>query len=108
MNPWKSKGERKYAMSVIDRETAAIGTGSHLCTTRHWEVSETAEDRLQHCPYLELRNVFCSFHEGVLTLRGRVSSFYMKQLAQTLVGGLAGVMELNNQLEVISQREGDR
>jgi osmotically-inducible protein OsmY len=95
-------------MSVIDRETAAFGVGSPPRAVGPWEISETAEDRLQHCPYPELKNVFCSFHEGVLTLRGRVSSYYLKQLAQTVVGGLAGVMELNNQLEVVVQREGDQ
>ncbi|MGO9115872.1 MAG: BON domain-containing protein [Thermoguttaceae bacterium] len=44
--------------------------------------------------------VACEFHEGVLALRGRVPSFYLKQMAQTLIRGLDGVGEINNRLEV--------
>ena len=57
--------------------------------------------RLQHSGYVELRDISCHFHEGVLTLRGCVSSYYMKQLAQTLVLHLEGVQELNNRVEVL-------
>ena len=48
----------------------------------------------------ELHFVSCELHEGVLTLRGRVSSFYLKQVAQTLVRALGGVGKINNRLEV--------
>ena len=59
------------------------------------------ESRFQHSGYIELRDLSCHFHEGVLTLRGRVSSYYMKQLAQTFVFHLEGVQELNNRVEVL-------
>lgn len=52
-------------------------------------------------PYLPLRTLTCYVHEGVLTLRGRVPTFYCKQLAQSLVSALEGVEEVNNQLEVV-------
>jgi osmotically-inducible protein OsmY len=52
--------------------------------------------------YLELHIVSCDFHEGVLTLRGHVSSFHLKQVAQTLIRDLEGVGEINNRLEVAS------
>jgi hypothetical protein len=74
-------------------------------TVGRWEVVERAETRLRRSAYPELRNVFCSFREGVLTLRGRVSSYHLKQLAQTLTGGLEEVVELNNQLEVVESNE---
>jgi hypothetical protein len=65
------------------------------------EVVETAEQRLRNSTYGELRNVFCSYSGGILTLHGRVSSFYMKQLAQALLAGLDNVGDLNNRLEVV-------
>ena len=50
---------------------------------------------------MELHHVTCEFHEGILTLRGSVSSFYMKQLAQTVVRSLDGVERLLNRVEVV-------
>jgi osmotically-inducible protein OsmY len=61
-----------------------------------------AEARLRKSAYVELRRVACEYHEGALTLHGRVSSYYLKQLAQSLVSELEGVLELNNQLDVNS------
>ena len=63
-------------------------------------VQTEAQSRLRKSAYHELRLVSCDFHEGVLTLRGRISSFYLKQVAQTLVRELDGVEEINNRLEV--------
>ena len=59
-----------------------------------------AQSRLRKSGYPELRLVSCDFHEGVLTLRGRVSSFYLKQLAQELIRRLNGAGKVNNRLEV--------
>ena len=60
------------------------------------------ESYMRHSGYHELRGVSCDFHEGVLILRGRVPSYYLKQLAQSLVFHLEGVQELSNRLEVVS------
>ena len=59
-----------------------------------------AQSRLYKSGYPELRLVSCDFHEGALTLRGRVSSFYLKQLAQELIRPLDGAGEVCNRLEV--------
>jgi osmotically-inducible protein OsmY len=45
--------------------------------------------------------VKCDYHEGVLTLRGWVPTYHQKQVAQTLVQSLAGVLEVKNRLEVM-------
>jgi hypothetical protein len=42
----------------------------------------------------------CEWRDGVLTLRGRVPSYYLKQLAQACLQGLAGVTAIDNQLIV--------
>jgi len=61
-----------------------------------------ARSRLCNSGYYELRLVSCDFHQGVLTLRGSVSSFYLKQVAQTLIREVGGVGELHNDLDVVS------
>ena len=63
-------------------------------------VQAEAQSHLRKSGYHELHLVSCDFHEGVLTLRGRVSRFYLKQVAQTLILRLDGVGEINNRLEV--------
>lgn len=55
---------------------------------------------LQSSTYAQLRNIDCEFREGVLTLRGIVSSFFLKQLAQVTVASIQGVEAISNRLEV--------
>ena len=58
--------------------------------------------RSLHAPRIaEIRHLTCEFHEGMLTLRGWVSSFYMKQLAQAALQGLSEVERVVNHLEVV-------
>ena len=64
-------------------------------------VQAEAHSRLRNSGYHELRLISCDFHEGVLTLRGQVSRFYLKQVAQELIRRLDGAEEINNRLEVI-------
>lgn len=59
-----------------------------------------AQDTLAHSDYLELRPLSCEFFAGVLTLRGTVGSFYMKQLAQETLRGLDGVRYIANEIRV--------
>jgi osmotically-inducible protein OsmY len=66
-------------------------------------IEAEAQSRLQTSGYAQLRKILCEFHEGVLTLRGHVSTFHLKQVAQTLVRKLEGVGEINNRVEVASQ-----
>jgi len=63
-------------------------------------IQAESQSRLRKSGYQELQLVSCEFHEGVLTLRGHVSSFHLKQVAQTLIRDVAGVAEINNRLEV--------
>jgi hypothetical protein len=63
---------------------------------------EGAETCLRSNSYLALKNVTCDYHEGVLTLRGCLPSYYLKQVAQTAVARVAGVERIVNEIEVIS------
>jgi osmotically-inducible protein OsmY len=65
-------------------------------------VQARATQRLQESSYPSVRRVVCEFHGGMLTLRGRVSSYYLKQIAQTLILGMKGVEGIDNQLEVLT------
>jgi len=69
--------------------------------TPHHVTAEAVERRLSRSPYMELRYISCDVREGVLTLLGRVPSYYLKQLAQSIVGSLPGVQRIDNQLEVV-------
>jgi hypothetical protein len=63
-------------------------------------IEEEARKLLQDSPYRELWEVSCEFREGALTLRGRVPSFFLKQVAQTIVFVMERVDRINNRLEV--------
>ncbi len=65
-------------------------------------IAEGAENRLRCNSYLALKNVSCEYREGVLTLRGCLPSYYLKQMAQTAVARLDGVQRIDNQIEVIA------
>jgi len=86
-------------MPQVQEDTAAMKHDNRGASPRRL-VDEAAEARLHRSKYIELRAISCEFDEGVLTLRGRVPSYYLKQMAQSLVDGIPGVAELDNQLEV--------
>ena len=56
--------------------------------------------RLQQSAYHAIRSITCELHEGVVTLRGRVPSYHLKQMAQELVRSTPGVIEINNRIAV--------
>ncbi len=63
-------------------------------------IAELAECQLRGNSYLALRNISCELHEGVLTLRGCVPTYYLKQMAQTVVSALPGVPTIINLIDV--------
>jgi osmotically-inducible protein OsmY len=68
------------------------------------EIADIAQDELRRSSYFELRDISCDFSGGVLTLRGRVPSYHLKQLAQATVADVPGVIEVHNQVEVVMPR----
>jgi osmotically-inducible protein OsmY len=71
-----------------------------ISTSFEHGVLAEARRRLQGSSYLSLRRLSCEYMHGLLTIRGEVPSYYLKQLAQSLVSTLAGVAEVNNQVRV--------
>ncbi|MGO8752192.1 MAG: BON domain-containing protein [Thermoguttaceae bacterium] len=70
------------------------------CPLRFEVFAEAARERLRGSPYGSLRTVSCECKDGVLFLRGRLSSFYHKQLAQEVVARIVGVTQVINEIEV--------
>jgi osmotically-inducible protein OsmY len=68
------------------------------------QIADQARQRLGGTSYQFLRFVECCFQNGVLTLRGRVPSFYLKQMAQTVLANLEGVERIDNRVDVVSAR----
>jgi len=56
--------------------------------------------RFQRSPYLPLQRITCCLDDRVLVLRGRVPTYYLKQLAQTIGSTLGGVRQIVNELHV--------
>lgn len=64
------------------------------------QTANCAMSCIQQCGYASLRKVQCDFHEGVLTLRGTVPSFFLKQVAQTAVRHIDDVDIVHNRIRV--------
>jgi hypothetical protein len=70
-------------------------------------LAERAQDRLRSNPYLALKNVSCEWgagedQESVLVLSGCLPSYYLKQVAQTVVAQVEGVRRIDNRIQVVS------
>ncbi len=65
------------------------------------QIKSIAQQRLQSCHNFELRRVQCDVEHGSLIIYGRVSSYYLKQLAQEFLRSLAGEYRIVNHLEVV-------
>jgi osmotically-inducible protein OsmY len=63
-------------------------------------VAEQARERLRAAPRQSLCYISCQYQHGLLILRGKVVSYYEKQLAQEAVVRLEGVAQVVNQIEV--------
>ncbi len=68
-------------------------------------VESAAQSVLWQSAYDAVRDVRCSYRNGVVTLYGRVATFYLKQVAQTLVAKqIPQAATIDNRIEVIQHR----
>jgi osmotically-inducible protein OsmY len=68
---------------------------------RSESVAQAAKARLCQNPYSPVQRVTCECRAGILILRGRVPTYYHKQIAQEAVSGLEGVEQVVNETEVV-------
>src|SRR5262245_40139893 len=65
-------------------------------------IQEVAERALRSGPYPALKKLSCDYQGGVLVLRGCLPSYYLKQIAQEVVGHqVQGMDRLDNQIQVV-------
>jgi osmotically-inducible protein OsmY len=88
---------------MLGHETIAEGGAAVLLppAARRPNPADLAERALRSSPYLALRNVACDGRDGVLTLRGCVPTYYLKQVAQAVVARVEGARLIVNEIEVI-------
>jgi hypothetical protein len=63
-------------------------------------MSVQIERVLHGSSHVGLRTVRCAFADGAVTLSGTVMSYYLKQVAQTIVGRQPEVRQVFNELHV--------
>ena len=69
------------------------------------QLVQRAERRLQES-YPSLRNLRCSWNDGVVTIHGDVSSYYLKQMAQALVRQIDNKLQIENRVHVVENAGG--
>ena len=65
-------------------------------------VLQTIERRLRDSSYYYLRTISAAYEAGVVTLRGRVPTFYLKQTVQSIVEKTEGVERVVNLVDVVN------
>ena len=88
----------------MPRQLIAAGPVAGSSTATPGAVLQLARGRLNgdrlyahHFRFIEFR-----FHDGVLTLFGRVPTFHLKAILQSLLRGIEGVNRIDNQVSVVS------
>lgn len=71
-------------------------------------VAEKIEQALRATGYLCLRDLEIFVAAGLVVLRGRVPSYYLKQVTQAAVRAVLGVREVRDELDVVTPRSGSR
>jgi len=82
------------ALPSTDRKTSS---SAHLPA-----IDCNAKEQLGQSGYLALRDVTCVASDGVVTLHGRLPSYYLKQVAQEITLGVEGVRHVVNRIEVLA------
>ncbi|HMB05358.1 MAG TPA: BON domain-containing protein [Isosphaeraceae bacterium] len=80
-----------------ERRVATAGT-----TARQRRIEESSESRRRRSGYLALKDINCTYHDGEMTLRGRLPTYYLKQIAQHLVAEIKGVRRIIDEIVVLA------
>lgn len=76
-------------------------TDASVLTIADHQLQSCIEDALRDSGYSALRSIAVRVHEGMVLLDGKVTTYYLKQFAQSLVLQIDGVQQLHNRIEVI-------
>jgi len=84
---------------VEEPETAISNADNPTCDVLRRVRARLTED----CPYgFYFRDITYEHRNGVLTLRGQLPTFYLKQVLQTWLRDVDGVERIDNQVDVVS------
>jgi len=75
-------------------------TGQQPLSGRLDSVALTALQRLHESPYRGLRSVALDVRGNTMVLTGQVRTFFLKQMAQHLLGDYSGAWDIKNNLRV--------
>ena len=91
----------RHGVSSRGKRTTLRGTrDSDITRAKADQIHIRAAAALRENPHLFNHELNCHFHEGTLILRGVVSCYFHKQIAQTVVAGVKDVELIINQIEV--------
>ena len=88
----------KHSMSP--QMLASLSENPQLALTDQ-ELSTKAREKLRASGHSSLMGVECEIESRVLELRGSVASYYLKQLAQTVVLQMAPELKVRNSIRVV-------
>lgn len=71
-------------------------------------LADLAEQCLRNSPYLALRRIACLPLGHAIVLRGCLPTYYLKQMAQSLVSQVPGVEQVQNEIEVVTSPQQGR
>jgi hypothetical protein len=93
---------RVFETTDFQKEQRSMVSQTDRNTPPSHKIVQAARDRLGTNPYFTIQELSCECDDnGVLFLRGRLASFYQKQLAQEAVARVPGVTRVVNQAEVV-------
>ncbi|QDT54846.1 hypothetical protein Pan44_28840 [Caulifigura coniformis] len=75
-------------------------TGTAAASPRTESVVSTALERLHQSPYRGLRGVALGVNGNTMVLTGQVRTFFLKQMAQHLLGDYTDAWEIRNEVRV--------
>jgi len=85
---------------TMERPAIAVSLGGG---SQRPSVELSARRLVEKCTYAFCFNqVTFSYSQGILTLEGRLPSFYLKQVLQALLRDLDGVTRIANRVDVVS------
>jgi osmotically-inducible protein OsmY len=63
-------------------------------------LEDQVRDAIDQSPYLTRRGLSCEANDGRVVIRGRVGTFFQKQMAQETLRRINGIVSIENCLEV--------
>lgn len=103
--------DRTFAWQISPEESAncqLVDAAPRPASQADARVAERIEQALRATGYQSLRDVEIFVADGLVVLRGKLPSYYMKQVTQAAVRAVRGVRGVRDELDVVSVRSVSR